>query len=279
MKGFRHKELRLMEKSSNAKQLFARKDEAIQRLTERVETLKTKLEEARAMVAKKQDSIERLRLQLASFMSSEGVDTLAHNTQEGMDEFFSETLQEKIYESFGRVLREKIRERGIELDGRRVIDFGIGPGIVLEELLGHSKPSRLVGADFSTTALEHARKRLPAAHILQRDIYERIPERFDVAICTEVLEHLEAPDRALANLLRTVDRGGTLILTVPNGRIDRSHFHINFWSPESWRLFVQAGIDLDERVWSLETGTFSPQQDDIPRINYAIASLDAGTTG
>jgi 2-polyprenyl-3-methyl-5-hydroxy-6-metoxy-1,4-benzoquinol methylase len=275
MKGFRHKELRLMEKSSNAKQLFARKDEAIQRLTERVETLKTKLEEARAMVAKKQDSIERLRLQLASFMSSEGVDTLAHNTQEGMDEFFSETLQEKTYLDFGRALRSLVLDQGVTFEGRRVIDFGVGPGLVLEEVLVGSSPSIVVGADFSTIALDHARKRLPNARILQWDIYERFEDRFDVAICTEVLEHLEAPGRALANLLQTIDPGGSLILTVPNGRIDRSHYHINFWSPESWRLFLQEGIDRDDGDWNLVTGTFSPQDDDIPRINYALINAFA----
>jgi hypothetical protein len=29
-----------------------------------------------------------------------------------------------------------------------------------------------------------------------------------------------------------------MVLTVPDGRIDYSRYHLNFWSPESWRIFV-----------------------------------------
>ena len=32
--------------------------------------------------------------------------------------------------------------------------------------------------------------------------------------------------------------GGILLVTVPNGRIDTFAGHINFWSPESWDIFV-----------------------------------------
>lgn len=249
---------------------MARKHKALESLREQNATLRTKLAQAREVISRKQDSIERLRAQLGGLKSSGSKGTLAHNTQEGMDEFFSADIEEKTYLDFGRALRSLVLDQGITFEGRRVIDFGVGPGLVLKEVLVGFRPSMLVGADFSTIALNHARKRLPDARILQWDIYERFEDRFDVVICTEVLEHLEAPGRALANLLQTIDPGGSLILTVPNGRIDRSHYHINFWSPESWRMFLQEGIDRDDGDWSLVTGTFSPQDDDIPRINYAV---------
>ncbi|MAC73977.1 MAG: hypothetical protein CMJ22_00100 [Phycisphaerae bacterium] len=251
------------------------KQEALENLQGQNKVIRIKLAEAREMVSRKQDSIERLRAQLGSLKNAGSVETLAHNTPEGMNDFFSSDIEEKKYSGFGRVLRSLILDHEISFDGRRVIDFGVGPGLVLEEVLRGSRPSIVVGADFSTIALDHARKRLPGARIVQWDIYERFEDRFDVAICTEVLEHLEAPGRALANLLQTIDPGGTMILTVPNGRIDRSYYHINFWSPESWRIFLQAEIDRDDGDWSLTTGTLSPQDDGIPRINFAVINAAA----
>ena len=239
---------------------------------ETIEDFKLKIAEARELVKRKQESLDLLNSRLESFSGDQSINTFCHNTQEGMDKFFSEEIEESTYLDFGRVLKNILSRHGVDFQSRRVIDFGIGPGIVLAELIGDAEPSKLVGADFSAIALDHARERFPAADILQWDIYEEFEDHFEVVICTEVLEHLEYPDRALTNLLQSGRNGGTLVLTVPNGRLDRSHYHVNFWSPESWKLFLERGIAMDDGDWSLETGTFSPRDDDAPRINYAIAT-------
>ena len=36
-----------------------------------------------------------------------------------------------------------------------------------------------------------------------------------------------------------MNKEGVLILTVPNGKIDTFMGHINFWSPESWAIFLK----------------------------------------
>jgi hypothetical protein len=33
---------------------------------------------------------------------------------------------------------------------------------------------------------------------------------------------------------------GVLVVTVPDGRNDTFLGHINFWSPESWKIFIEA---------------------------------------
>jgi 2-polyprenyl-3-methyl-5-hydroxy-6-metoxy-1,4-benzoquinol methylase len=65
-----------------------------------------------------------------------------------------------------------------------------------------------------------------------------LPNRYDVIFCTEVLEHLEKPHVALANLVAALNPGGILVLTVPDGRQDTINEHLNFWSPEGWRAFL-----------------------------------------
>jgi 2-polyprenyl-3-methyl-5-hydroxy-6-metoxy-1,4-benzoquinol methylase len=39
---------------------------------------------------------------------------------------------------------------------------------------------------------------------------------FDVVVCTEVIEHVAAPRRAVGELARVLAPGGTLVLTTPN---------------------------------------------------------------
>jgi SAM-dependent methyltransferase len=43
------------------------------------------------------------------------------------------------------------------------------------------------------------------------------PGSFDFAICSEVLEHLHRPERALREVCAALKSGGWLIVTVPNG--------------------------------------------------------------
>jgi SAM-dependent methyltransferase len=56
----------------------------------------------------------------------------------------------------------------------------------------------------------------PSADLLA-DVH-RLPfreETFDIVLCTEVLEHLDAPDSALRELHRVLKPGGKLLLTTP----------------------------------------------------------------
>jgi len=54
----------------------------------------------------------------------------------------------------------------------------------------------------------------------------------------EVLEHILHPVTAFRNLLEIVMAKGILLITVPNGRYETFSGHINFWSPESWDVFI-----------------------------------------
>ena len=42
------------------------------------------------------------------------------------------------------------------------------------------------------------------------------------------------------------------MITVPNGRIDTFEGHINFWSPESWNIFIRGNVS--EKEFDIETG-------------------------
>ena len=98
--------------------------------------------------------------------------------------------------------------------GSSVLEVGCGPGQLAEMMLDRGVGS-YVGFDFSPTAIDLARKRLPdrrleVADARTSDVYSS--EKFDVVVATEVLEHII--DDLL--VLERVPRGVLVLATVPN---------------------------------------------------------------
>jgi SAM-dependent methyltransferase len=92
------------------------------------------------------------------------------------------------------------------------LDVGCGSGLNLRHL-----PAGSVGLDLNPRNLQKAGKRAPQAVLTQADMY-RLPfrdETFGAAVCSEVLEHVPDPQIALAEIWRTLRKGGMLIGTVP----------------------------------------------------------------
>lgn len=164
-------------------------------------------------------------------------------------------------------LIEVARRAGVEFDGRHVVDVGTGTGYLLRVIAQLAQPASLAGFDTFEEMLGLARLLNPQARIELRSLYA-IDETFDLVMCTETLEHLVDPGRALEALYSIVTPGGSLLLSVPDGRHDRlacgerradgsSYWgHIHFWSPESWSLFLAPHFadDVEIRCDRLSTG-------------------------
>jgi 2-polyprenyl-3-methyl-5-hydroxy-6-metoxy-1,4-benzoquinol methylase len=125
------------------------------------------------------------------------------------------------------------------LDDMDIADAGCGTGNLLCELHKRFPNARLTGFEYATAGIAVARGLVPSARFVELNILEGTDEQFDLVYCIQVIEHLLYPDKAFQNLLRMVRPGGTLVLAVPNGRKDTFRGHINFWSPESWKVFLE----------------------------------------
>ena len=131
-----------------------------------------------------------------------------------------------------------LKDHDIEFTNKSVIDIGCGNGMLLKFLSENFNVSSQTGMEYSEAAIEVAARINPEAEYIVHDINLSYPVQYEAVICTEVLEHILHPGNAFKNLLEMLPEGGILLITVPNGRFDTFSGHVNFWSPESWDIFV-----------------------------------------
>jgi trans-aconitate methyltransferase len=120
-------------------------------------------------------------------------------------------LQQALIRRFqGRVLA---RLAGLEF--RTVLDVGCGEGYLARVITDRFPAVTVTGVDMSASAVEAARRRVPAGRFEVADLETlgRWSERFDLVVCSEVLEHLPDPAAGLALLRARASRH--VLLTVP----------------------------------------------------------------
>lgn len=190
---------------------------------------------------------------------------LHHNSKEGLNEFYSdkEVVESYLDPGFYERLIDLLITHGVDYEQKRVADIGCGTGGLLKAVDARAQTKSITGFEYSEKALEIARSQVSSVEFCYFDIYEGTPRQFDVIFCIEVLEHLLHPDVALRNITAMLADRGVLLITVPNGRIDNFDGHINFWSPESWDVFLkQTCGNLNINTGMTENG----------ENNYAIIS-------
>ncbi len=109
-----------------------------------------------------------------------------------------------------RAVRTLIRRYGARTP---MLDAGCGTGLNLAGM-----PAGSVGIDLNPRNLELVRRRLPHQVAVEGDI-EDMPfedESFGTVVCTEVLEHVPYPEKALSEIGRVLRPGGMLIGSVPS---------------------------------------------------------------
>ncbi|MFK7927776.1 MAG: class I SAM-dependent methyltransferase [Myxococcota bacterium] len=171
---------------------------------------------------------------------------------------YTEGAQNPIVRRLMDRLFSRVREVMQPLDATTYLDAGCGEGHSLAEL-ADVVPPQVTGFDLNPEVVAFTQKRHPEHSFSVQSIYE-LPyddNAFDVVLCMEVLEHLETPGRALAELTRVC--GGTLILSVPYepwfqlGNLARGKYregwgnhpeHIQHWGLRTFKRFVQAEAGL-----------------------------------
>lgn len=112
----------------------------------------------------------------------------------------------------------------------RVFDIGFGYGHNLFQMAKefNSKDIRFFGIDINPDYVEYVKKRADyegysnIIEVCQGDIQELAerfsPATFDFIVCSEVIEHLQDPRKAILDCSRLLASGGWVVITTPNAR-------------------------------------------------------------
>jgi 2-polyprenyl-3-methyl-5-hydroxy-6-metoxy-1,4-benzoquinol methylase len=170
---------------------------------------------------------------------------MAANNEQVFEQMYSDPklLQHYLVSSRLDFYREVARKVADIFEGEiakaACVDVGCGTGHLIVELRNLGFAGRLVGLDSAVAAGEQVR-----AHGVGLEFYpgylasQAWQHEFDLVLCTEVLEHCDHPSEIVLDMFRVVKPGGQIVITVPDGRKDTWEGHVHFWSPESFKLFI-----------------------------------------
>jgi 2-polyprenyl-3-methyl-5-hydroxy-6-metoxy-1,4-benzoquinol methylase len=163
-----------------------------------------------------------------------------------------------------------------EIVDAEVLEIGTGHGLFASYILENNRNTSYLGIDISKSSLEFSGNLFKVLfpqqqrqiNFAQKDATSTsfgIERKYDLAICCEVLEHVENPEKLLQNIrLSLRDNGRVFVTTVINlEAIDHIYLFKN--STEIRNLFNKSGFTVvEERVYKLPNSTSELEQS-----NYA----------
>lgn len=135
-----------------------------------------------------------------------------------------------------------------------ILDVGCGEGFTLQKLEERKVGKNNEGIDYSKDAIEIGRKIYPKLTLKEGTVYN-LPYKensFDLVICTEVLEHLDDPLKAVNEIKRVSSK--YVLFSVPNEpffimanflrgkyvkRFGNHPEHINHWTAAGFKSFLR----------------------------------------
>lgn len=105
---------------------------------------------------------------------------------------------------------------GIDLKNKKVLDAGCGLGFFSKKM--YQRGALVTGIDIGEKLVKITRKKVPAGEFRVGNVLN-IPfgdGKFDIVLCTEVIEHTKNPKKAISELFRVTKKGGLIIITTPN---------------------------------------------------------------
>jgi 2-polyprenyl-3-methyl-5-hydroxy-6-metoxy-1,4-benzoquinol methylase len=138
-----------------------------------------------------------------------------------------------------------------------VVDLGCGNGALLSEVASAFPATDLTGIDLSSRQIAENRRAFPALRWhdadLQATVEDSFSARFDVALSSEVIEHLQDPGMLLRNAHRVIRDRGHLILSTQSGRVgetERRVGHLRHFTREEMSELLTASGWEPIRVWN-----------------------------
>jgi 2-polyprenyl-3-methyl-5-hydroxy-6-metoxy-1,4-benzoquinol methylase len=129
--------------------------------------------------------------------------------------------------------------------GMNILDFGCGQGAFSQRLVD---AGMIVDAcDIDTDQIKAKVRKKVKLDLNKKDIKASIPDKYDMVVALEIIEHLENPWKYISDCLELLNAGGIIVLSTPN----ISSF------PSRLRFFMRGSLLAFEKQ-DLEHGHITP---------------------
>jgi len=168
-------------------------------------------------------------------------------------------------------------------ENSKILDVGCSSGILTAEVSKLLPQSKVTGLDCYKAAIDFANSKYPHLTFVMADAHQ-LPFKnkvFDLVICTETLEHLVDPERALLEIKRVLKNNGFVIISMDSGNL---LFRLvwYFWTKTRGRVWQNAHLhnfnaEILEKL-ILKTG-FKIKRKIISHLGMAITFLAVPEAG
>ena len=156
-------------------------------------------------------------------------------------------------------------------DGAVVLDVGCGNGIISRGL--GREGFNVYGIDVSERAVEKARSLTDLPNVkfdvISAEQLVADGKRYNAVICSEVLEHLDHPEKLLNTLYQSLADDGVLIVTVPNGMGPREVFVtkpvIKMQREQNWKWRM---LTKTKKLLGYRGTTVQSEADDLTHVQF-----------
>ncbi len=152
--------------------------------------------------------------------------------------------------------------------GAKIIDIGCGNGNISLALgsLGYD----VLGVDIDAHSIANAQKKntFEKVRFEVLDVSKlTVTEKYDAVICSEVLEHLEAPAQMVQLIAKMLNQDGVFVATVPNGFGPRE---VLITRPMQWLTArkLDKGITALKKFLGYNATTLQSSNEDLTHIHF-----------
>lgn len=191
---------------------------------------------------------------MSEAVTTKSYESTNHNKHTATNWFYRKHL-ESFYEELGEVVGS--------VGCSTLLDAGCGEGFVIDRLARRHPDLKITGVDISEEAIEYAKEHFGDKGRFRSGSVYKLPfsdKSFDAVLCSEVLEHVDDPNRAVAELKRVAR--DSVIITVPHEpyfqwlndvgrflRLGPELGHVNFWTSKTFPDFIRAHFDDPKFTW------------------------------
>ena len=164
---------------------------------------------------------------------------------------------------------------------KSILDIGSGRGFTLYFLRKYFGYQQVVGTQLCSTAVKYSREKLGLT-IFDKDLLKINfgKKKFDVITLWHVLEHVREPDKYIRKIYSLLNRGGRIIIEVPNynswsRKLTEMYwlgmdlkYHLFFFTPETLKNMLKKNrfVIYKKNTFSFEYSTFLSTQSLVSRI-------------